>query len=64
MHETTMDYVQQAVRKFSRSYRRRDKLEFEPLISIIKPPNENMAYLRQGYYYGQKNRVIEIIRNS
>lgn len=64
MYETTMDYVQQAVRKFSRSYRRRDKLKFEPLISIIKPPNENMAYLRQGYYYGQKNRVIEIIRNS
>lgn len=61
---TTMDYVQKIVTKFARSYNRREKREFKPLMSIIKAPDINMSYLRQGYYYGQKNRIVEIIRNS
>ena len=61
---TTMDYVQKIVGKYARNYNRREKQSFEPLMSIIKPPNVDMNYLRQGYYYGQKNRIIEIIRNS
>lgn len=61
---TAMDYVQKIVGKYARNYNRREKQSFEPLISIIKPPNVDMNYLRQGYYYGQKNRIIEIIRNG
>lgn len=61
---TTMDYVQKVVTKFARNYNRREKRKFEPLMSIIKPPNINIDYLRQGYYYGQKNRIIDIVRSS
>ena len=61
---TTMDYVQKIVTKFARSYNRKEKRKFEPLMSIIKPPDINMDYLRQGYYYRQKNRIVDIIRNS
>ena len=60
---TTMDYVQKIVTKYARNYNRREKREFEPLMSIIKPPNTIKANLRQGYYYGQKNKIIENIRN-
>lgn len=64
LYKTTMDYVQKAIKLYNKKYRLKKETEFEPLISIIKIPNINTDYLRQGYYYNQKNRIIEIIRTS
>lgn len=60
-----MDYVQKAVNRYVRKYNRGKQINYEPLISIIKPPpNMQLENVRQGHYYEQCNRIIELVRDT
>lgn len=59
--DTPMDYLQKIVGKYNFRKNRKKKETFMPLMSIVKKytPTSNV-----GYYYEQKDRIIEIIKES
>lgn len=60
--KTTMDYFQKAISSYIRSYNRGQSLEFEPFFSMIRRPRMNPASINQGYYYEQKNFILQNAR--
>lgn len=58
---TSMDYLQKVISRFNFRAGREKKREVLPFMSMVKePPN----CVRQGYYYAQRDRIIEVIRAS
>ena len=60
--KTSMDYLQQKINKYNFRQNRKSKENFIPFIDIVKEPDLNT--FTQGYYYEQKNRIIDIIKNT
>ena len=59
--DTTMEYIQKIVNSYSRKHIRKAPEKYEPLMSIVKEPNLPVDNVRQGYYYNQMLRIMEII---
>lgn len=56
---TSMDYLQRIISRFNFREGRECKRQVVPFMSIVKAPPNNM---RQGYYYAQRDRIINVIR--
>lgn len=56
---TSMDYLQKIISKFNFREGRECKRQVVPFMDIVKVPNGN---IRQGYYYTQRDRIINTIR--
>lgn len=56
---TSMDYLQKVISKFNFREGREQKRKVLPFMSMVKEPNTNV---RQGYYYAQRDRIINVIR--
>ena len=56
-----MEYIQKIVNSYSRKHIRKVPEKYEPLMSIVKEPNLPVDNVRQGYYYNQMLRIMEII---
>lgn len=57
---TSMDYLQKIISRFNFREGRECKRSIIPFMSIVKEPTSN--YIRQGYYYKQRDRIINVIR--
>ena len=63
--DTTMEYIQKIVNSYSRKHIRKVPEKYEPLMSIVKEPNiSHQSLLQNDYYKEQKDRIIEIIKNT
>lgn len=60
--KTSMDYLQQKINKYNFRQSRKRKEAFMPFSVMIKEPS--MIAYEQGYYYEQKNRILNIITNT
>lgn len=58
---TSMDYLQKILARFNFREGRECKRDTVPFMDIIKEPPNNV---RQGYYYAQRDRVIDIVRGA
>lgn len=58
--DTSMDYLQKIVSKFKFREGRSQKKSIIPFMDIVKKPESNIV---QGYYYKQKEQIIQIIRS-
>lgn len=56
---TSMDYLQKIISRFNFREGRECKRSVVPFMSIVKEPPNNV---RQGYYYAQRDRIINVIR--
>ena len=56
---TSMDYLQKILSKFNFREGRECKRQTIPFMDMVKAPPNNV---RQGYYYTQRDRIIEVIR--
>lgn len=56
---TSMDYLQKIISRFNFREGRECKREVVPFMDIVKVPTGN---IRQGYYYTQRDRIINTIR--
>ena len=59
---TSMDYLQKAISKFNFREGRECKRSVVPFMSMVKEPAS--SYARQGYYYTQRDRIINVIRDA
>lgn len=59
--KTPMDYLQKIISSYNFKKGREQKKNFIPLMDIVKEPHSS---LHQGYYHNQKNRIIDIIRDT
>lgn len=59
---TPMDYLQKRVSKFNFYQQRECQDEVLPFSSIVK--NINVSLVGANYYYGQKDRIISIVRDT
>lgn len=59
--KTSMDYLQQRINKYNFRQNRKPKENFIPFMDIVKDFTPQTSI---GYYYEQKNRIIEIIKNT
>ena len=59
---TSMDYLQKAISKFNFREGRECKRSVAPFMSMVKEPAS--SYARQGYYYTQRDRIINVIRDA
>ena len=59
---TSMDYLQKIISKFNFREGRECKRTLVPFMSMVKEPAS--SYVRQGYYYAQRDRIINVIRNA
>lgn len=58
---TSMDYIQKIISRFNFREGREKKKEVVPFMDMVKEP---ATFSRQGYYYGQKDRIISVIRDA
>lgn len=58
---TSMDYLQKIISRFKFRQGREKKREVLPFMSIVKEPSGNV---RQGYYYAQRDNIINKIRGA
>ena len=56
---TSMDHLQKIISRFNFREGREKKRTVLPFMSMVKEPSSNV---RQGYYYTQKERIIDVIR--
>lgn len=56
---TSMDFLQKIISRFNFREGRECKRQVIPFMDMVKEPPYN---LRQGYYYYQRDRIIEVIR--
>lgn len=56
---TSMDYLQKIISRFNFRSGREQRRDILPFMTMIKEPTNNV---RQGYYYRQRDRIIEVIR--
>lgn len=57
--DTSMDYLQRIISRFNFREGREQKRTVVPFMSMVKEPQGN---IRQGYYYMQRDRIINTIR--
>ena len=57
---TSMDYLHRILSSYKTAQGRK-KSEYIPFVDIIRKP---AGYVEQGYYYEQKNRIVNIIRET
>jgi hypothetical protein len=58
---TSMDYIQKIISRFNFREGREKKKEVVPFMDMVKEPT---TFSRQGYYYGQRDRIISVIREA
>lgn len=56
---TSMDYLQKIISRFNFREGRAQKRDVVPFMSMVKEPSNNV---RQGYYYREKDRIIQVVR--
>lgn len=56
---TPMDYLQHIISRFNFREGREQKRKVIPFMDIVKKPSNN---IRSGYYYSQKDRIVDVIR--
>ena len=61
--DTSMDFLQRVINKFNFRNVRKKKQDLIPFSEIIKVPTsmQNITNIRQGYYYNQVKRIMNII---
>ncbi len=59
---TSMDFLQKIISKFNFREGRECKRSVVPFMSMVKEPAS--SYVRQGYYYTQRDRIISVIRDA
>lgn len=57
---TSMDFLQKIISRFNFREGRECKRQVVPFMDMVKEPSTN--YARQGYYYAQRDRIINVIR--
>ena len=57
--KTPMDYLQKIISRFNFREGRAQKNIVQPFMSMVKEPPNNV---RQGFYYSQKEKIINVIR--
>lgn len=62
--DTSMDYIQRIIKRYTQGRKRGKNIKFEPLMSIVREPNVKLSAIKKGYYYDKKNRLIEIIMET
>ena len=60
MFNTSMDYLQKIISRFNFREGRECKRRVIPFMEMVKEPET--SYARQGYYYTQRDRIINVIR--
>jgi hypothetical protein len=58
---TSMDYLQKIINRFHFRCGRDKKRDVLPFMSIVKEPEGNV---RQGYYYAQRDNIVNVIRGA
>ena len=58
---TSMDYLQTILNRFKFTESRGKKRDIIPFMDIVRKPPENV---QQGYYYAQRDKIIERIRTA
>lgn len=58
---TSMDYIQKIISRFNFREGRERKREVVPFMDMVKEP---VSFSRQGYYYGQKDKIVSAIREA
>ena len=56
---TSMDYLQKIISRFNFREGREQKRDIIPFMEIVKAPSSN---IRQGYYYREKERIVQAVR--